>query len=54
MAAGRKTLDIDFLTLRKVRPLVASTNLAPNANYILSVNEAGEGVWVNTISNINA
>lgn len=52
--AGRKTLDIDFLTLRKVRPLVAATNRAPLENYILSVNAAGEGVWVNTISNIYA
>jgi hypothetical protein len=54
MSAGRKTLDLDFLTLRKVRPLIASTNRAPTENYILSVNAAGEGVWVNTISNIYA
>lgn len=54
MSGGRKTLDIDFLTLRKIRPLVPSTNIAPAANYVLSVNGAGEGVWVNTISNIYA
>lgn len=47
----RKTLDIDYLTLRQVIPY-SRTNERITPNYILSVDSSGVGQWVNTLSNI--
>lgn len=49
--SARKTLDIDYLTLRQVVPY-SRTNERITPNYILSVDDSGVGQWVNTLSNI--
>lgn len=49
--SARKTLDIDYLTLRQVVPY-SRTNERITPNYILSVDGSGVGQWVNTLSNI--
>lgn len=49
--SARKTLDIDYLTLRQVIPY-SRTNERITPNYILSVDSSGVGQWVNTLSNI--
>jgi len=51
--AGRKTLDIDYITLRNMRTVNPTTNLSPTANYILACDGSGTATWVNTIANIN-
>jgi hypothetical protein len=51
--AGRKTLDIDYITLRNMRTVNPATNLSPTANYILACDGSGTANWVNTIANIN-
>jgi hypothetical protein len=49
--SARKTLDVDYLTLRQVVPY-SRTNERITPNYILSVDGSGVGQWVNTLSNI--
>jgi len=51
--SGRKTLDIDNITLRTIRAINPQTNLNPTANYILAADGSGNATWVNTITNIN-
>lgn len=51
--AGRKTLDIDYITLRNMRTVNPRTNLSPTANYILASDGSGNATWVNTIANID-
>ncbi len=43
--AGRKTLDVDYITLRKIRPYVAETNRPPTVGYVLTMGLSGEAVW---------
>ena len=51
--SGRKTLDIDNITLRTIRAINPQTNLNPTANYILAADGSGNATWVNTTTNIN-
>jgi len=51
--AGRKTLDIDYITLRNMRTVNPRTNLSPTANYILACDGSGTANWVNTLANID-
>ena len=51
--SGRKTLDIDNITLRTIRAINPQNNLNPTANYILAADGSGNATWVNTIVNIN-
>jgi hypothetical protein len=51
--SGRKTLDIDNITLRTIRAINPQNNLNPTANYILAADGSGNATWVNTITNIN-
>jgi hypothetical protein len=51
--AGRKTLDIDYITLRNMRTVNPANNLSPTANYILACDGSGTANWVNTLANIN-
>ena len=39
--SGRKTLDIDNITLRTIRAINPQTNLNPTANYILAADGSG-------------
>lgn len=43
--AGRKTLDIDYITLRKIRPYVPETNRPPTVGHVLTMGLSGEAVW---------
>ena len=52
--AGRKTLDIDYITLRNMRTVNPANNLSPTANYILACDGSGTANWVNTITNIES
>jgi len=51
--SGRKTLDIDNITLRTIRAINPQNNLNPTANYIHAADGSGNATWVNTITNIN-
>ena len=50
---SRKTLDIDFITLRKIRAVDPVTNALITPNFILAMDNQGQAQWVNTLSNIN-
>jgi len=51
--SARKTLDIDFITLRKIRAVDPLTNALITPNFILAMDNQGQAQWVNTLSNIN-
>jgi collagen type VII alpha len=46
--AGRKTLDVDYITLRKIRPYVAETNRPPTVGHVLTMGLSGEAVWAHS------
>ena len=51
MASARKTLDVNYMTLRKVRPL-DDRNARYPSNYIYAVADDGNAVFVNTLDNL--
>ena len=51
MASARKTLDVNYMTLRKVRPL-DDRNARYTSNYIYAVADDGNAVFVNTLDNL--
>jgi collagen type VII alpha len=51
--SSRKTLDIDYITLRNVTPY-NTLNQRITPNYIFAVDTSGNAGWVNTLSNIAA
>lgn len=51
MASARKTLDVNYMTLRKVRPL-DDRNARYTSNYIYAIADDGNAVFVNTLDNL--
>ena len=49
---AQKSLDIDYITLRKIRAVNHTNNTNPTKNYILATNGRGDCDWTNTIENI--
>jgi hypothetical protein len=51
--SGRRTMDVDMITLRNIRAVNPNTNQKITPNYILAMDNQGNAQWVNTITNIN-
>ena len=51
--SGRRTMDVDLITLRNIRAVNPNTNQKITPNYILAMDNQGNAQWVNTITNIN-
>ena len=43
--SGRKTLDIDYITLRSIRAIQPSNNRYPTSNHVLTADGVGNATW---------